>query len=58
MPLCSVLLFSFSLSMIYIVESSDIDKASKSLETAIAMDSSCLHAYEALASVELQRLVF
>ena len=35
----------------------DIDRAVKSLETAIAIDSSCILAYEALASLEMQRCV-
>ena len=40
----------------------DIDRAVKSLETAIAIDSSCIvvvvvYKYEALASLEMQRCV-
>ena len=45
----------FSLSLLYLLAHRDIDKAIKSLEAAIAMDSSCIQAYETLASLEMQK---
>ena len=45
----------FSLSLLYLMVHQDIDRAVKSLETAIAIDTSCIQAYEALASLEMQR---
>lgn len=47
----------FSLSILYLLAQRDIDKAIKSLRTAIEMDNSCIQAYETLASLEMQQLV-
>jgi tetratricopeptide (TPR) repeat protein len=44
----------FSLSILYLLIHQDVGKAKSSLETAIAMDTSCVQAYEALASLKMQ----
>lgn len=47
----------FTISILYLMAHRDIDRAIKSLRTAIEMDSSCIQAYETLASLEMQRSV-
>ncbi|XP_019852329.1 PREDICTED: mitochondrial import receptor subunit TOM70-like [Amphimedon queenslandica] len=45
----------FTISILYLLAHRDMDKAINSLRTAIEMDSSCIQAYETLASLEMQK---
>ena len=47
----------FTISILYLLSQRDMDKAINSLRTAIEMDSSCIQAYETLASLEMQKYV-